>query len=716
MELKISVPIDGNCTSITFLEHVQAYLTISIDKGKRGNLHISLQSPQQTKSILLPNRRRDSSKQGFDNWPFMTVSTWGENPSGEWLLTVTAGDSTEAILKTGSLVLHGVQTRPWVIRDIPEKCSSECRDGCAKVGPQYCDTCEHYRVLNTLECVSECPTGTYLDETTCRPCIENCASCTNSSVCIQCVSESLKLPTGVCLKNCPSSTYPVLENHTCYECHASCMTCTGPTLLNCTKCLSSQYYLTEGACILATNCDPGKYYDSRSFECRPCHESCAECDGRESTDCNSCYPGRVLTGGQCIPSKSSCHKGEYYSEKTTSCATCPPTCSECIDVINCIKCNSNYYLHKSRIGTSDEIKVSCVKNCPAGYYSDNHQQVCSICPPFCGTCNATDYCLSCAQPDSTPKKGACPQPCGAGEFYNIDSNECQVCSGYCDNCINEKVCASCKDDRLLSTEGACVISCPNSTVVNVVTGRCELTNCHESCATCTGPEPDQCLRCAPPRVFRQQSCIDSCPEGQVLTEDSCIDCDSACKTCAGVTDADCLSCIPDRYLDDHTCVTSCRHGTYIEDMLCLSCPSGCLSCSNSTHCKECNDKFVLHPGSNKCLTNCPTGYHKVNKTCQPCIMKENCTTSKPQNSLSYSRSISLALFLIVLTVLIVSLVILLLLWQREHIVKLFSNKRGKYSVLYTAPGKLDVNGGVIDFVDESESETEVFTKLNTTLN
>ena len=48
--------------------------------------------------------------------------------------------------------------------------------------------------------------------------------------------------------------------------------------------------------------------------------------------------------------------------------------------------------------------------------------------------------------------------------------------------------------------------------------------------------------------------------------------------------------------------------------------------------------------------------------------------------------------------------------------KLFSNKRGKYSVLYTAPGKLDVTGGVIDFEDESESETEVFTKLNTTLN
>ena len=647
----------------------------------------------------------------------MTLFSWGENPVGEWVLSITADENTEATLTTGTLVVHGVQARPRVIRDIPIECSDECKDGCAKSGPEYCDTCKHYRVLLTLECVSQCPTGTYLDETTCRPCLKNCTICTNDSVCIQCESGTLKLSTGVCLQKCPASTFEIFENHSCYECHASCMSCTGPTPLNCTQCLSSQYHLTEGACIQATECTPGRYYDSRSFECRPCHNTCAECDGRDDNNCNACYPGRVLTNGECVVSKS-CQDGEYFSEKTMACATCPPSCSECADIINCITCNSNYYLHRSRVTSdSDEIKVTCVKNCPPGYYgtTDNYQRTCSTCPPYCGSCNAIDYCLTCSLSDVIPREGVCPQPCGAGEFYNVDNSQCQSCDGYCDNCINEKVCSSCKDDRLLSTDGTCVKTCINSTVENIESGRCELTKCHESCATCIGPEPDQCLSCQPHRVFLEQTCMDSCPDGQVLVDNGCINCDSTCKTCVGVTDADCMSCNHGDYLDDHACVSSCRHGTYIDDTLCLSCPSGCLSCSNSTHCNECDQRYVLYDPSNMCLTNCPTGYYKVNKTCQPCIIKDNCIATNQTTSSSSFSSLSFVLFLVILAVLIVSLVTLLLLWKRETVGKLFFNKKGKYRVLYTATDKLD---GEIDFEEDSQSETEVFTsyRINTPIN
>lgn len=37
---------------------------------------------------LLAPRKLDESSDGFNNWTFMSVMTWGENPNGIWTLTV----------------------------------------------------------------------------------------------------------------------------------------------------------------------------------------------------------------------------------------------------------------------------------------------------------------------------------------------------------------------------------------------------------------------------------------------------------------------------------------------------------------------------------------------------------------------------------------------------------------------------------------------------
>ena len=715
--LKINVATDTNCPGLAYLEHVQAFLTISIDTGKRGQLQITLLSPHLTSSTLLPYRHRDTGKQGFNNWPFMTVFNWGEEPQGEWVLKITAEQSTKATLKTGTLVLHGVGTRPRVIRDIPSECSEECQSGCARSGPQYCDTCKHYRVLSTLECVPTCPAGTYPDQTTCRPCIDNCVSCTNGTACLSCSPGSLKLSSGACLVKCPASTYQVFENKSCYECHASCMSCTGPSPLNCTLCLSNQYHLDEGACVLATNCEPGKYFDTRSFQCRACHETCAECIGRETTDCNACYPGRVLTNGECVPDESTCVGGEYYSEETSSCATCSPGCSECTDAISCIKCATDHFLHRQRIGTSEEYKELCVVNCPRGYYGDAHL-TCSACQPFCGTCNSSDYCLTCSQSDSAPLQGACPQPCGTGQYYDTSTGKCRTCHEGCTSCISSTFCTSCTNELLLNiTTGECLSTCPAHTVTNEETRRCEATACHASCATCSGPEPDQCLSCTPPRLLNLQECIDACPLGQVLSGDACVSCDPACSTCVGVTGSDCSSCGAGHFLDDHSCVTKCRHGSFISNGLCLSCPKGCVSCLNSTHCKKCDKRFVLYTPSSKCLTNCPNGYIQVDGTCESCIVKETCTpvnTNDPSvedisDDSSYSTT-PLLLFIVVLVALISILVVLLLAWKRDNILRLFRTNKSRYKVLYTAPDVMDGNGTIALEGAGSDSETDVFTK------
>lgn len=42
-----------------------------------------------TTTVLLAERERDTSSNGFKNWAFMSVHTWGENPTGTWTLKIT---------------------------------------------------------------------------------------------------------------------------------------------------------------------------------------------------------------------------------------------------------------------------------------------------------------------------------------------------------------------------------------------------------------------------------------------------------------------------------------------------------------------------------------------------------------------------------------------------------------------------------------------------
>ncbi len=75
-----------NNNYIRFLEHVHARITIT--HTRRGDLSIHLTSPKGTRSNLLPERPRDYSREGFDQWDFMTTHAWGEDPTGTWVLEI----------------------------------------------------------------------------------------------------------------------------------------------------------------------------------------------------------------------------------------------------------------------------------------------------------------------------------------------------------------------------------------------------------------------------------------------------------------------------------------------------------------------------------------------------------------------------------------------------------------------------------------------------
>ncbi len=70
---KTEIVVEGACDKVNVLEHVQAHVTLAA--SKRGDVQIFLVSPSGTRSNLVAKRPRDYSRAGFNDWPFMTVSS-----------------------------------------------------------------------------------------------------------------------------------------------------------------------------------------------------------------------------------------------------------------------------------------------------------------------------------------------------------------------------------------------------------------------------------------------------------------------------------------------------------------------------------------------------------------------------------------------------------------------------------------------------------------
>lgn len=118
--IRRAIPPKGNktlllnvkhCKGVNFLEHVQAKITLT--SQRRGDIEIYLLSPAGTKVTLLTSRTHDVSRSGFNQWPFMSVHTWGEAPHGSWLLEIR--NEGHLMGKCLSLVAFGVCSVRFVI-------------------------------------------------------------------------------------------------------------------------------------------------------------------------------------------------------------------------------------------------------------------------------------------------------------------------------------------------------------------------------------------------------------------------------------------------------------------------------------------------------------------------------------------------------------------------------------------------------------------------
>ena len=171
----LSLRIQGQSQTVRFSDLIDAlnggvdlfsYLETQRQSNhpKRGDIRVELTSPQETVSVLLPNRDNDFiNDEGYSSWQFMSVHHWGEDPTGQWTLRVsfTTSSLTARILVTPQTMrLYGTTETPAAVASIPSTCHPYCARGCSGPTAADCDVCRNYRLSSTLECVTACPQGT----------------------------------------------------------------------------------------------------------------------------------------------------------------------------------------------------------------------------------------------------------------------------------------------------------------------------------------------------------------------------------------------------------------------------------------------------------------------------------------------------------------------------------------------------------------------------
>ncbi|EGR31868.1 zinc finger lsd1 subclass family protein, putative [Ichthyophthirius multifiliis] len=235
--------------------------------------------------------------------------------------------------------------------------------------------------------------------------------------------------------------------------------------------------------------------DTNGFQSR-----CMQC---EVENCGKCS---LLSTDQCEICK------EGYSYKDSKCVGCQiDGCNECPLDKNgeekCSQCIKGLYLYENQ----------CVSECPQGLTQS--KKACLDCR--LGTYASDFQCLSC-QPNtckvcSGPQINQC-QTCFEG-FVRDETNGCRPCVGN-ECCASDK----CEDDQFRQSD---------------YPFQCQY--CSDLCATCTGPDQDNCLSCKNGYQLEAGQCINPGkkeqffldPQTNILTpcHFSCLECIDASEYC-----------------------------------------------------------------------------------------------------------------------------------------------------------------------------------------
>ena len=189
-----------------------------------------------------------------------------------------------------------------------------------------------------------------------------------------------------------------------YTCaYDNCANCSNDSV--CDTCILNATLTADGNCLcnkgLWSNVDPKCDYSVPCATCSPCNRNCETCISDQA--CSTCYPNALLsqTTGDCICNQGFWNNGDIYCDYTKNCSFCVPcnsTCNTCNSSSNCMSCYFNASLNS---------QSQCV--CDDRFYMENSSfnrqcegkncSFCHLCDISCKTCEGLDsnQCLSCFQ-------------------------------------------------------------------------------------------------------------------------------------------------------------------------------------------------------------------------------------------------------------------------------------------------------------------------------
>ncbi|KAF0511014.1 growth factor receptor domain-containing protein [Gigaspora margarita] len=353
------------------------------------------------------------------------------------------------------------------------------------------------------------------------------------------------------------------------------------------------------------------------------------------------------SGGVCSTNNVCVCKPGFTGPRCDQCAPgfWGPTCLACSLTCKGSANNSQMTCDDGLFGTG---KCKCAtgfngtdcNTCAPGFFGPN----CTPCNCGNGVCDNQGKCICNAGWDqntncTAPKSG-----------YFLSGNDAKACAIGCATCNSQK-CTFCLAGLNFATDKPtqCVpqnnVACPDGQFPDGNNGNA-CTPCNTNCATCFGPGPDQCLKCATPKFYLEGQCVTPSANGKCISppgnqafvanaaQGICNACPSACLDCSLANPGDlnnpsgsgavqCSSCLPGYVLDNGNCVKTCPPGKVVDpnnNLNCIVCNSACATCSgpSASECLSCSasNQFALNGICSS--TSCPSSYFTQNTTCIKC--------------------------------------------------------------------------------------------------
>ena len=216
---------------------------------------------------------------------------------------------------------------------------------------------------------------------------------------------------------------------------AYCTSCNGPDVFNCLSCVDGTFLQTSpGPSTCESICPDGFFSQSSTNTCPQCDTSCKTCSGPLSTNCLTCLDGTFLLVNGASFTCTQCPAGYWPDTSNNLCSSCDQNCKTCTDgsPFGCASCDPSKYFF-------DKI---CYSRCPIGYYGVNDTMTCNnTCPNSTFAYDGSNTCCPC--------------------------NNCDKCNGFQ---INE--CTVCSSNQYLE-EGKCVSTCSPDHFINIGNLSCD---------------------------------------------------------------------------------------------------------------------------------------------------------------------------------------------------------------------------------------------------